>query len=42
MSEPGGSCDNPARHGPARKRKIRFVVALSVEVLAAAGLVYTP
>jgi cytochrome c-type biogenesis protein CcmE len=34
-------CDNPVPVDPARKRKIRLVVALSVAVLLAAALVYT-
>ena len=38
----GIHCDNPAvAVDPSRKRKIRLVVALSVAVLLAAGLVYT-
>jgi cytochrome c-type biogenesis protein CcmE len=35
------ACDNPLSVDPARKRKIRLVVALGVAVLLAAGLVYT-
>ena len=34
-------CDNRRGVDPARKRKIRLVVALSAAVLLAAGLVYT-
>ena len=34
-------CDNPRSVDPARKRKIRLVVALTVAVLLAAALVYT-
>jgi cytochrome c-type biogenesis protein CcmE len=35
------SCDNPASVDPARKRKVRLVVALSAAVLLAVALVYT-
>jgi cytochrome c-type biogenesis protein CcmE len=34
-------CDNSRAMDPARKRKIRLIVALSAAVLLAAGLVYT-
>src|SRR5687768_16722143 len=34
-------CDNSSAMDPARKRKIRLIVALSAAVLLAAGLVYT-
>jgi cytochrome c-type biogenesis protein CcmE len=40
----GGSerpCDNPRSVDPARKRKVRLVVALGVAVLLSAALVYT-
>src|SRR5688572_14353329 len=36
-----GGCDNRGPMDPARKRKIRLVVALSVAVLLATALVYT-
>ena len=37
----GSDCDNPGPMDPARKRKIRLVVALSAAVLLASALVYT-
>jgi len=37
----GRDCDNPRSVDPARKRKVRLVVALSTAVLLAVGLVYT-
>ena len=37
----GAGCDNPESVDPARKRRIRLVVALSAAVLLAGALVYT-
>jgi cytochrome c-type biogenesis protein CcmE len=40
-SDGDGACDNARSVDPARKRKIRLVVALGAAVLLAVGLVYT-